>query len=670
MADKILKNTEYGDNSIESLQGADRVRKKPEVYLGTSGLEGCEHAFFEILANSLDESREGYGNIIKITYWNDHSIEVEDDGRGIPLGWNEKQGRYNWDLIFCELYASGKYQNNNGGSAYKYSLGTNGLGACATQCSSNYMNVLSFNNGKLSEMDFSKGNPVGELRVSDIPKSTKKTHGTIIKWLPDLEVFKSIDIPKDYFVEILKKQAVVNAGVKFILKYQNSDSEFSEDVFYYEKGIEERVLELSHGNNITVPVFITKETRGRDRDDLQDYNLLIQASFCFTDSSVSACEYYHNSSWLEYGGSPDVAVRNAFLNTIHKFLKDTNKYKKNENKITFSDIEECLVIVTSSFSTSTSYENQTKKKIDNEFIRQSMTDFFKSFLESYFIENPLEADKIAQRILNNKTIRESAATAKEITKKKLIVSNDLSNRVEKFVPCRSKDPSKRELYIVEGDSAVTSCKLGRNAEFQAIIPVRGKTLNCLKASYEKIMKSDIITDLIKVIGCGIEMKTKDKSISEFNPDMLRWNHIIICTDADVDGYQIRTLIITFFYRLLPSLIKMGKVYIAESPLYEITTKRDTYFAYNEKERLDIVGRLEKEGTKYIVQRSKGLGENEPEMMWQTTMNPASRRLIRVCEADAVETAEKLEMLLGDNLEDRKKYISENGYKYLDELDIS
>ena len=670
MADKILKNTEYGDNSIESLQGADRVRKKPEVYLGTSGLEGCEHAFFEILANSLDESREGYGNIIKITYWNDHSIEVEDDGRGIPLGWNEKQGRYNWDLIFCELYASGKYQNNNGGSAYKYSLGTNGLGACATQCSSKYMNVLSFNNGKLSEMDFSKGNPVGELRISDIPKSTKKTHGTIIKWLPDLEVFKSIDIPKDYFVEILKKQAVVNAGVKFILKYQNSDSEFSEDIFYYEKGIEERVLELSHGNNITVPVFITKETRGRDRDDLQDYNLLMQASFCFTDSTVSACEYYHNSSWLEYGGSPDVAVRNAFLNTIHKFLKDTNKYKKNENKITFSDIEECLVIVTSSFSTSTSYENQTKKKIDNEFIRQSMTEFFKSFLESYFIENPLEADKIAQRILNNKTIRESAATAKEITKKKLIVSNDLSNRVEKFVPCRSKDPSKRELYIVEGDSAVTSCKLGRNAEFQAIIPVRGKTLNCLKASYEKIMKSDIITDLIKVIGCGIEMKTKDKSISEFNPDMLRWNHIIICTDADVDGYQIRTLIITFFYRLLPSLIKMGKVYIAESPLYEITTKRDTYFAYNEKERLDIVVKLEKEGTKYIVQRSKGLGENEPEMMWQTTMNPASRRLIRVCEADAVETAEKLEMLLGDNLEDRKKYISENGYKYLDELDIS
>ena len=665
---KKMTVTEYGDDSIESLKGAERVRRKPEVYLGTSGLEGCEHAFFEILANSLDESREGYGNIISITVWNDRSIQVEDDGRGIPMGWNEKQGRYNWDLIFCELYASGKYKNNSGGSAYKYSLGTNGLGACATQCSSEYMDVFSYAGGKVSEMHFRKGEPVGQLAVVDIPRNGKK-HGTVIKWRADLEVFKSIDIPKSYFVETLKKQAVVNAGVRFVLKFEGEDGQFSDDEFYYEKGIEERVRELASGKAITEPVFITKETSGRDREDLPEYKLLIEAAFCFTDATVSATEYYHNSSWLEYGGSPEDATKAAFLYAVNKYLKDNNKYKKNDSKINFGDIDECLVLVTSSFSTATSYENQTKKKIDNEFIKQAMTDFFKQKLEVYFTENPSDAEKVAARILANKTIRESASAARDITKKKLIGATDVANRVEKFVACRSKDPSLRELYIVEGDSALTSCKLGRSAEFQAIIPVRGKTLNCLKATYERIMKNDIITDLLKVIGCGVEIKHKEKDVANFNLDMLRWSKVIICTDADEDGYQIRALLLTLFYRLLPTLIKVGRIYIAESPLFQIDTKNDTFFAYDEKERQEIVKKLENDNLKYTIQRSKGLGENTPEMMWETTMNPATRRLIRVCEADAAETAKMLDILLGDNLEERKEYISKNGYKYMTEVDV-
>ena len=665
---KKMTVTEYGNDSIESLKGAERVRRKPEVYLGTSGLEGCEHAFFEILANSLDESREGYGNIISITVWNDRSIQVEDDGRGIPMGWNEKQGRYNWDLIFCELYASGKYKNNSGGSAYKYSLGTNGLGACATQCSSEYMDVFSYAGGKVSEMHFRKGEPIGQLAVVDIPRNGKK-HGTVIKWRADLEVFKSIDIPKSYFVETLKKQAVVNAGIRFVLKFEGEDGQFSDDEFYYEKGIEERVRELASGKAITEPVFITKETSGRDREDLPEYKLLIEAAFCFTDATVSATEYYHNSSWLEYGGSPEDATKAAFLYAVNKYLKDNNKYKKNDSKISFGDIDECLVLVTSSFSTATSYENQTKKKIDNEFIKQAMTDFFKQKLEVYFTENPSDAEKVAARILANKTIRESASAARDITKKKLIGATDVANRVEKFVACRSKDPSLRELYIVEGDSALTSCKLGRSAEFQAIIPVRGKTLNCLKATYERIMKNDIITDLLKVIGCGVEIKHKEKDVANFNLDMLRWSKVIICTDADEDGYQIRALLLTLFYRLLPTLIKVGRIYIAESPLFQIDTKNDTFFAYDEKERQEIVKKLENDNLKYTIQRSKGLGENTPEMMWETTMNPATRRLIRVCEADAAETAKMLDILLGDNLEERKEYISKNGYKYMTEVDV-
>ncbi|MGM9681028.1 MAG: toprim domain-containing protein [Eubacteriales bacterium] len=666
---KKSKTIEYGDDSIESLQGADRVRKKPEVFLGTSGLEGCEHAFFEILSNSLDEAREGYGNVIRITIWKDKSVEVEDDGRGVPMGWNEKQGRYNWDLIYCELYASGKYQNNSDNSAYQYSLGTNGLGACATQCSSEYMDVYSYSGGKVSSMHFKKGNPVGELTVKDIPRSSAKKHGTVIRWRSDLEVFKSIDMPKEFFVETLKRQAVVNAGVRFILKYENEDDSVFEQEFYYETGIEERVRELSLGKAITEPKTVRRETKGRDRADLPEYKLLIEASFCFTDATVSATEYYHNSSWLEYGGSPEDAAKSAFLSAIHKFLKDTNRYKKTDNKINFSDIEECLVLVTSSFSTTTSYENQTKKKIDNEFIKQAMTEMFKSELESYFTEYPMDADRIADRILANRTIRESAMAARDMTKKKLTGNTDVANRVEKFISCRSKDPNVRELYIVEGDSAATSCKLGRSAEFQAIMPVRGKTLNCQKSSYEKIMKSEIITDLLKVIGCGVEIKHKDKNLSLFSPDQLKWNRIVICTDADEDGYQIRALLLTLFYRLLPTLLKMGKIYIAESPLFEINTKSDTYFAYDERERIAIVKQLEESGQKYTIQRSKGLGENEPEMMWQTTMNPATRRLIRVCEADAAETAKILDMLLGDNLEARKKYIAENGYKYMAEVDV-
>lgn len=669
MAAKKNNVAEYGDGSIESLQGAERVRRKPEVYLGTSGLEGCEHAFFEILSNSLDESREGYGNIIRITVWKDKSVEVEDDGRGVPMGWNEREGRYNWDLIYCELYASGKYKNNSDSSSYQYSLGTNGLGACATQCSSEYMDVYSYGSGKISEMHFKKGEPQGDLIVRDIPRGSAKKHGTIIRWRSDLEVFKSIDMPRDYFVEVLKKQAVVNAGIRFILKYEDPIDGFSEEEFYYETGIEERVRELSLGKAITEPHSIKKETKGRDREDLPEYKLLMEASFCFTDATASATEYYHNSSWLEYGGSPEDAAKSAFLSTIHKYMKDNGKYKKNDNKINFSDIEDCLVLVTSSFSTATSYENQTKKKIDNEFIKVAMTDFFKSELESYFIEYPMDAEKIVTRILANKTIRESAAAARDITKKKLTGNMDVSNRVEKFVSCRSKDPAIRELYIVEGDSAMTSCKLGRSAEFQAIIPVRGKTLNCLKSTYEKIMKNDIITDLLKVIGCGVEIKHKDKDVAAFSPDLLRWNRIIICTDADEDGYQIRALLLTLFYRLLPTLLKMGKVYIAESPLFEINTKSETFFAYDEKERIDIVKKLEAKGQKYTIQRSKGLGENEPDMMWQTTMNPATRRLIRVCEADAAETAKLLDMLLGDNLEDRKRYIAQNGYKYMAEVDV-
>ena len=602
-----------------------------------------------------------------MTAYKDHSLEVDDRGRGVPMGYNEKYKCYNWELIYCELYAGGKYNNNQGGGAYEFSLGLNGLGACATQYSSEFFEVRSYNGETESSMSFKKGSPVGEMQTRTLEKKEKRT-GTVTYWRPDLEVFTDIKIPKDFFCEVLEKQAVVNAGLKFILKYENEDGSFFEQEFVYPNGISDYVARLAGDTAITQPVLWKMgEVSGRDREDKAEYRLMAEVSFCVSNT-VNVLEYYHNSSFLEHGGSPEKAVQNAFRYSVDKKLKAQGKYNKNESPIKFSDIEDCLVLVTNSFSTATSYENQTKKSITNSFITEALTDFIKEQLEIYFAENPVETDKFITQVLVNKRSRETAETTRLNIKKKLTASTDVASRVEKFVPCRSKDPEKRELFIVEGDSAMTSCKLGRNAEFQAIIPVRGKTLNCQKSTYDKIFKSDIIVDLLRVIGCGVEIKTKVKGdFLPFDINSLRWSKIIICTDADEDGFQIRTLLLTLFNRLLPTLIKEGRVYIAESPLFEITAKDEVFFAYNEQEKTEI---LEKLGDrKYVIQRSKGLGENEPEMMWKTTMNPASRRLIRVNAAEAEATERIFDVLLGDNLPERKEFIARFAAQYAEKADV-
>ncbi len=659
----MKQNQTYGNDSIVSLQGADRVRKRPAVIFGSDGLEGCQHAVFEILSNAIDEARAGYGDTIIVTRYEDHSIEVEDFGRGCPVDWNEKEGRYNWELVFCELYAGGKYENNAGGD-YEFSLGLNGLGACATQYSSEYFDATIRRDGKKYTLHFEKGEIVGKLESE--PTDRKKT-GSCFHWKPDLDVFTDIRVPREYFLDVLKRQSVVNAGVLFRFRDQQG-GKFETTEFCYENGIADYVAELSEENAMTMPQFWEAERRGRDRDDKPEYKLKITAALCFSNK-VNCIEYYHNSSWLEYGGAPDKAVRNAFVYAIDAYLKSSNKYTKSESKITFQDVQDCLILVTNCFSTLTSYENQTKKAITNKFIQDAMTEFFRSRLQVYFIENKQEADRIADQVLLNKRSRETAEKTRLNIKKKLTGNLDLANRVQKFVDCRTKDVSRRELYIVEGDSAMGSVKQSRDAEFQGIMPVRGKILNCLKADYDRIFKSDIITDLLKVLGCGVEVATKrSRDLSAFDLANLRWNKIVICTDADVDGFQIRTLILTMLYRLTPTLIEQGYVFIAESPLYEITSKDATYFAYSDAEKNTIVKELE--GKKYTVNRSKGLGENDPEMMWLTTMNPETRRLIKVMPEDAERTAEIFDLLLGDNLSGRKDHIAENGYKYLDLADIS
>lgn len=651
----------YDNESISQLKGADRVRLRPAVIFGSDGIEGCEHSFFEILSNSIDEAREGFGKVIEVTRYKDKSIMVRDYGRGIPVDYNNKEQRYNWELIFCELYAGGKYKNNEGEGDYEYSLGLNGLGSCATQYSSEYMDVTVYRDGFKYDLHFEKGENVGGLKKEECKY---RSTGTIQKWKPDLDVFTDIDLSLEFFQNTMKKQAVVNAGLLFKLYDEESKETFE---YIYENGIQDYVKELGMGKSFTGINYYETSTKGRDRDDKEDYKLKVQLAFCF-NNEINIQEYYHNSSFLEHGGSPDKAVRTAFVYEIDKAIKNAGKYNKDESKIIFQDVQDSLIIVTNSFSTKTSYANQTKKAITNKFIQDAMTEILKQRLEVFFIENKLEGEKVIDQILVNKRSRESAEKQKVNIKKKLQGNTDISNRVKKFVDCRSKDVERREIYIVEGDSALGSCKTGRDSEFQAIIPVRGKILNCLKADYNKILENDIILDLLRVLGCGIEVKTKyNKEFNTFDINNLRWSKVIICTDADVDGYQIRTLILTMLYRLVPTLITEGRVYIAESPLYEITHKGKTFFAFDEKEKAKILSGF---NGKYSIQRSKGLGENEPEMMWETTMNPETRRLIKVMPDDVEKTERYFDILLGDNLDERKVFIEENGGKYLDLLDVT
>lgn len=661
----MAKKATYGNESIKSLRGADRVRKRPAVIFGSDGLEGCEHSIFEIMSNSIDEAREGRGNRIVVTRYLDGSYEVQDFGSGIPVDYNKNEQRENWELLFCEMYAGSKYDNAGGAGSYEFSLGLNGLGLCATQYASEYMDAEIHRDGYCYTLHFEKGENIGGLHKEPYQK---RDTGSRIRWKPDIQVFTDINIPRDWFVSTMKRQAIVNDGVHFVLKEETAGGKFNTTEFCYQNGIQDYVAELAGDTAFTTPQYWECERVGRDRADLNDYKLKIKAAVCFS-LKIQLKEYYHNSSFLEHGGSPEKAFRSAFVSQINAYLKANNKYAKSDNQINIQDVEDCVIFVVSSFSTNTSYENQTKKAITNMFIQEAMTDFFRKSLEVYFIENKMEAEKIANQVLVNMRARVKAENTRKTLKTTLQSKMDMTNRIQKFVDCRSKDVSEREVFIVEGDSALGACKQARDARFQAVIPVRGKILNCLKSEYDKIFKNDIITDLIKVLGCGVEVRSKAaKDLSAFDMDNLRWNKVLICTDADVDGFQIRTLILTMIYRLMPKLIQAGKVYIAESPLYEVTCKGQTYFAYNEVEMDQI--KAEIGDAPYTVQRSKGLGENEAEMMALTTMNPATRRIIQVTPSDAEETSKFFDLLLGDNLEGRKEYIADYGYLYLDAADVS
>lgn len=654
---------EYGNESLRLLKGADRIRLAPNVMFGSANIEGCEHSFFEILSNSLDEFKAGYGDTIEVVREKDNTLSIRDYGRGCPVDFNKKENCYNWEIVYCELWGGGKYDSD----VYNDQLGIHGLGSASTQFASEFFDVCVVRDGYEYTLHFEKGENIGGLKKK---KAKDKPTGTYQRWKPDSEVFFETNIPLEYFTEILKIQSIVNKGVH--IKFKDELNDFEEE-YYAPEGILGFLKEESKGAEITTPVLFEASGSGKDKDDRESYDVSFQIAFCFNNAH-NGNWYFHNSSPLEYGGSPAEAMKIAFTNVIDKQITIRNGYQKAERKIKFDDIKDSLLYISNSFSSYTSYANQTKKSIDNIFIKKLMIDKISEGLEVWFLENKIEADKVVEQILANKRSAESAERIRVATKKKLMSKMDtMKNRVKKFTPCRSNDNSITELFICEGDSAKTSIIEARDSEFQAIMPIRGKILNCLKADMSAIMKSDIIMDLIKVLGCGMDIKVRrgKGNSNTFDINNLRWSKVIIATDSDYDGWQIRTLVLTMLYRLTPELIKQGYVYIAETPLFEITTyekgKEETLYAFSDGDVKRIVAGLN--GKKYKLQRSKGLGENTPEMMRETTLGPEGRHLVKVTPESMEKMNEKFELLLGSNVQKRKEYIEKTGHLWLDGLDI-
>lgn len=656
---------EYGQKSITSLKNEDQVRQRPSVIFGTNDQYGAAHGVYEIIANAIDEARAGYGKTIRIKVWKDGTVEVSDDGRGVPMGWNETEQKFNWELVFCTLYASGKYDSANYGDA----LGLNGLGATAMQYASEFMDVYSTRDGKTSYMHFEKGVPTGKLK--ELPP-VKEGTGTTIKFKPDSEVFiniKNSTLPPDYYINILRRQAMLHAGIEILFWHEEIDNEIQ---LLYPNGIQDFLKAVCEKPIIKKVPFYSDSKFGTDREEDEPYELKMRAAFTFS-RDASLIELYHNGSHLYEGGVTLDALKYAVELAFTWYGTEKGKIGKND-KIKYRDVESILFFVgdTSAPGHRTYFKNQTKGAINNPFIKKEFVNFIYYCFRNWLETSGAEAERVYAEVLANKQAREEADKVSRKVVQSLSRSMGPGNKPEKFVDCKSKLPFERELFIVEGDSALGSCKFARDSQFQAIIPVRGKIINCLKKELSTILKSDIVIDLLRVFGCGVEAESKYiEDLPKFNINNLKYGKIIICTDADLDGMQIRCLIITLIYRLVPTLLKEGKVFIAETPLFEISYGKEVYFAYNEEEKKQIMTEFEGRGipqSKIKVQRSKGLGENDPEMMSKSTMAPLTRRLVPVdYPANDADIGSYFNALLGDDIETRRILIDE--YFRLTEVDI-
>ena len=628
----------YTDQDIQVLEGLEAVRKRPGMYIGSTSQRGLHHLVWEIVDNSIDEALAGYADHITITIDNENIVTVEDNGRGMPVGIHAKTGKSSVETIFTVLHAGGKF----GGGAYKVSGGLHGVGASVVNALSEFLEVFVHIDGQVYFMRFEKGGlPLDELKV--IGKTDK--HGSIVRFKADATIFTETTVyDHNVLRDRIQQLAFLNKGIKIEFNDERTEQNY---FYFYEGGISEYVDFLNKNKNPIHSEVVYCEG--------EEENIQVEVAIQYNNGYMPNVYSFCNNINTHEGGTHEEGFRNALTRIINNYAKDKNLMKKDEESLQGEDVREGITAIISVKHPDPQYEGQTKTKLGNSEVRKIVSNVFSEQLERFLLENPTTAKIIVEKAVIASKARQAAKKARELTRRKGAL--EISSLPGKLADCSSRDPKASEIYLVEGDSAGGSAKLGRDREFQAILPLRGKVINVEKARMHKVFDNNEIRSMLTAFGCGIG--------DELDVEKLRYHKIVIMTDADVDGAHIRTLLLTFFYRFLKPLIEEGHIYIAQPPLYKISKGNSVQYAYSDAE-LDLI--KNELGDRLNIQRYKGLGEMNPDQLWETTMDPEVRTLIKVNVEDALEADMVFEMLMGDEVEPRRNFITENA-QFVKNLDI-
>ncbi|MFV0478961.1 MAG: DNA topoisomerase (ATP-hydrolyzing) subunit B [Anaerorhabdus sp.] len=632
----------YNDSDIQVLEGLEAVRKRPGMYIGTTSSKGLHHLVWEIVDNGIDEALAGYASTIEVIVDKNNIVTVQDDGRGMPTGIHEKTGKSTVETIFTVLHAGGKF----GGGAYKVSGGLHGVGASVVNALSEWLEVTVYNQGKEYFIRFENG---GETKIPlhEIGQCDKDKHGSKVRFKADPLIFQeTTEYNYDILRDRLRQIAFLNKGIRLIFIDEREENAKGKQEFYYEGGLKEYVQ------------FVNK-TKKPIHDEIvycegEEEGIQVEVALQYNDGCIPTVYTFCNNINTQEGGTHEEGFRSALRRVINAYGKEKGMLK-GEDGLQSEDVQEGITAIISIKHPNPQYEGQTKSKLGNSEVRKIVSSIFSESLQRFLMEKPAEAKIILDKAVIAARARVAAIKARESTRRKGAL--EISSLPGKLADCSSKDASISEIYIVEGDSAGGSAKQGRDSKFQAILPLRGKILNVEKARIDRIYDNNEIRSMVTAFGCGIG--------KEFTMDKIRYHKIVIMTDADVDGAHIRTLLLTFFYRYLKPLIEQGYIYIAQPPLYKIQKGNAVRYAYTENELETL---KEEFGSRYSIQRYKGLGEMNPEQLWETTMDPEVRTLIKVEIEDAMDADEIFSTLMGEEVEPRKNFIVENA-KFVKNLDI-
>ncbi|MDX8289896.1 DNA topoisomerase (ATP-hydrolyzing) subunit B [Metabacillus indicus] len=640
MEQKQMEQQSYDENQIQVLEGLEAVRKRPGMYIGSTAAKGLHHLVWEIVDNSIDEALAGYCDEINIIVEEDNSITVKDNGRGIPVGIHEKMGRPAVEVIMTVLHAGGKF----GGGGYKVSGGLHGVGASVVNALSTYLEVTVYRDGKVHYQKFERGVPAADLAVIGESEVT----GTTTHFVPDPEIFtETTEYDFDTLANRLRELAFLNRNIKITIEDKRETKRKKE--YLYEGGIKSYVEHLNRTREVIheEPVYMEGEKDG----------ITVEVALQYNDSYTSNIYSFANNIHTYEGGTHEAGFKTALTRVINDYARKSGAFKDNDANLTGDDVREGLTAIISVKHPDPQFEGQTKTKLGNSETRTVTDNVFADAFEKFLLENPSTAKKIVEKGVMASRARLAAKKARELTRRKSAL--EISNLPGKLADCSSKDPSISELYVVEGDSAGGSAKQGRDRHFQAILPLRGKIINVEKARLDKILSNNEIRTIITALGTGIA--------EDFDLSKARYHKIIIMTDADVDGAHIRTLLLTFFYRYMRQIIESGYVYIAQPPLYKVQQGKRVEYAYNDREMEKLMAELPAT-PKPGIQRYKGLGEMNPEQLWETTMDPNTRTFLQVTLEDAMEADETFDILMGDKVEPRRNFIEGNA-QYVKNLDI-